>query len=320
MLQSLMQAKKSFTELPVFIWKDRFSDGTRSPLICKEDSFHPSGKTILKMMTNAADSEYTFTPYHYHDGIEILRVDAGKATVVVNNQAFTACTGDILIFNAFQPHGIFLSSEKTEFSHTSIAFRPHYFFPPEKADGENHFFADLKALLFENHIAASHPAAAPISDCIDRIVDLYERNEQGWAIEVFAQLVLFYSYPVRFGLCRKNEENTSYMFDFMTRVSSYIEENLAEDITTAQIAAYCQYSTEHFCRLFKKCFNKTFKDYLNVYRIRKAKEFIDGGDFSTIAEVSSRFGFNNQNHFGHMFKKYVGILPSEYINRQKSKG
>jgi AraC-like DNA-binding protein len=47
-------------------------------------------------------------------------------------------------------------------------------------------------------------------------------------------------------------------------------------------------------------------------------EFIEHGEFATIAEVSTRFGFNNQNHFGHMFKKYVGILPSEYISRQKS--
>jgi AraC-like DNA-binding protein len=104
----------------------------------------------------------------------------------------------------------------------------------------------------------------------------------------------------------------------MLKVSTYIEQNLDQDIATTDVATFCQYSTEHFCRLFKKCFNKTFKSYLNIYRICRAKELIDSGKITTIAALSTTVGFNNQNHFGHMFKKYVGILPSEYISRQKS--
>ncbi len=319
MLSSKSHTEPFFSYLPLFLHKDRFEDGRIIPMLSKSDAFMTLEKSILKIITSATDTEYTFSPYHYHDGLELLRIDEGTATVVVNNRSFSVCPGDVLLFNAFEAHGIFLSNQTAAFSRTSLAFRPHYFFPPERADGENHFFADLKALVFENHIPSTHPAAARLSEEIDFIVSLYEKNEAGWAIEAFSHIVLLYSHLVKFDLCYSRTEDSSYMFDFMNRVSAYIEENLAEDITTSEIAAYCQYSTEHFCRLFKKCFNKTFKEYLNVYRIRKAKEFIDCKDFSTIAEVSSRFGFNNQNHFGHMFKKYVGILPSEYINRHKNK-
>lgn len=308
-----------FTDLPIFLWRDRLTNGIRTSSLCKEDSFKPSSRTMLKSVMGAADSEYAFTPYHYHDGMEILCIDDGTATVIVNNQTLEAKKGDVLVFNAFEPHGVFLSDEASTFSRTCLAFRPHYFFPPERAGGEHHFFSDLKSLVFENHIPASHPAAPHILSSVEKIIALYKKNASGWAIEAFSLLILIYSDLVRFDLLRTTDENSSYMFDFMTRVSAYIEENLAEDISTAEIAAFCQYSTEHFCRLFKKCFNRTFKEYLNVYRIRKAKEFIDREDFSTIAEVSSRFGFNNQNHFSHMFKKYVGLLPSEYISRQKNK-
>ena len=313
-------SESRFTQLPIFLWKDRLSDEKRTSLVCKDDAFQLSSRTILKSVTSATDTEYTFTPYHYHDGMELLRIDEGTATVIVNNRTLTAQKGDLIVFNTFEPHGIYLSDERATFSRTCLAFRPHYFFPPERADGEHHFFADLKSLVFENHIPASHPAAAQLGICMDTILSLYEKNARGWAIEAFSQLILIYSHLVNFGLLRTTDEGSSYMFDFMTHVNAYIEENLTQDITTAEVAAYCQYSTEHFCRLFKKCFNKTFKDYLNVYRIRKAKEFMDCEKFSTIAEVSSRFGFNNQNHFSHMFRKYVGVLPSEYINRQKSKG
>ena len=103
----------------------------------------------------------------------------------------------------------------------------------------------------------------------------------------------------------------------MFSLISDIDKNLEEPISTADIAAYCQYSTEHFCRLFKKCFNQTFKEYLNAFRVQKAKAFIDLGNSATLAAVSSKFGFTNQNHFSRMFKKHIGVLPSEYMNQKK---
>ena len=309
---------RDFPTLPISILKDSYENGQRRSLLCRNDVFRPFHRTILKSVTDVLVTEYTFTKYHYHDGVEILLADDGEANAVINNRSIPLAKGDVLVVNAFEAHGVFLESENASFTRTCIAFRPYYLFPPENADDSTHFFADLKNLLFVDHIPAAHPAAQRIGECVRQIVLLGEKSENGWSVEVFSNLLMFYSIMIGHGLVSKNEGNNSYMFDFMTRVSAYLEEHLDQDITTADIAAYCQYSTEHFCRLFKKCFNKTFKDYLNFYRIRKAMEFIEHGEFATIAEVSTRFGFNNQNHFGHMFKKYVGILPSEYISRQKS--
>ncbi len=309
---------QSFAALPVSILQDSYENGQKSSLLCWNDVFRPFHRTILKSVTDVLATECTFTKYHYHDGVEIILVDKGQATAIVNNRSIPLYEGDVLVVNAFEAHGIFLDSEDAHFTRSCIAFRPYYLFPPENADDSTHFFADLKNILFTGYIPASHPATKQISACVTQILELCKSGSAGWSVAVFSQLLMFYSVMIDHGLFTRNEGSTSYMFDFMTKVSTYIEENLDQDISTTDIAAYCQYSTEHFCRLFKKCFNKTFKDYLNVYRIRKAKEFIERGEFSTIAEVSSRFGFNNQNHFGHMFKKYVGILPSEYINRQKT--
>ena len=307
-----------FASLPISILKDAYENGQRRSLLRQNDVFRPVHRTILKSVTDVLTTEYTFTKYHYHDGVEFLLVDKGEATAVVNNRSILLSEGDVLVANAFEAHGIYLTDANASFARTCIAFRPYHLFPPENADDSTHFFADIKNVLFHEHVPAAHPAAQRIAECIRRIAMLGEQERNGWSIEVFSHLLMIYSIMIGHGLFAKNEGNTSYMFDFMTRVSTYIEEHLDQDITTADIAAYCQYSTEHFCRLFKKCFNKTFKDYLNFYRIRKAMEFIEHGEFSTIAEVSTRFGFNNQNHFGHMFKKYVGLLPSEYINRHRS--
>lgn len=309
---------EGFASLPISILKDSYECGEKKTLLAWNDVFRPSHRTLIKSVTDVLVTEYTFTKYHYHDGVEILVIDEGAATAVVNNRSIPLKKGDVLIVNAFDAHGIFLDGEDARLTRTCIAFRPYYLFPPENADNSTHFFADLKNILFKEHLPAGHPAAKRITELAQETVRLCESGAQGWSVSVFSHLLMFYSVMIEYGLFTRNEGKSSYMFDFMTRVNAYIEEHLDQDITTADIATFCQYSTEHFCRLFKKCFNKTFKDYLNFYRIRKAMEFIERGEFSTIAEVSTRFGFNNQNHFGHMFKKYVGILPSEYVSRQKT--
>ena len=308
---------QEFASLPISILKDSYENGQRHSLFCRNNVFRPFHRTVLKSVTDVLVTGFTFTEYHYHDGVEILLVDKGEANAVVNNRRIPLREGDVLVVNAFEAHGVFLEGENPEFTRTCISFRPYYLFPPENADDSTHFFADLKNVTFREHVPANHPAAPKIAACIREILSLCKSESVGWSVAAFSKLLMFYSVVIEHGLFSENEGSNSYMFDFMAKVSTYIETHLDQDVTTADIATYCQYSTEHFCRLFKRCFNRTFKDYLNFYRIRKAMEFIERGEFATIAEVSSRFGFNNQNHFGHMFKKYTGILPSEYVNRQK---
>lgn len=307
---------KSFAIMPLAIYKDIYENGNRSSEVYLNDTYIPHHRAILKSVIDVLHPEHMFTKYHYHDGVELLRINEGNATVVINNQSFDAKEGDVFVLNAFEAHCIFLPSENLRFSRSCVAFRPHYLFPPESSTSGVHFFADMKRIHFQNQIPAEHPIAPVLCETIDRIVSAYRDQRNGWAVEAFSLIIYFYSQMICYRLFKEPEEDSVYTFDFMEKVSRYIDENLDQDITTADIATYCQYSTEHFCRLFKKCFNKTFKNYLNIYRIRRAKELIDSGKITTIAALSTKVGFNNQNHFGHMFKKYVGMLPSEYISHQ----
>lgn len=310
-------APTPFAVPPVSIVMDELAGGKRKQTYVADAVYRPIARTMLKSVTDILETELVFSGYHYHEGVEIFRIRSGSAKVVVNNHPITVQKDDILIVNAFEAHGTYLSNEQgAEFSRSCVMFHPWRIFPAES--GNDRFFVDLKNVCFDNRIPALHPAAPQLRDCVDRITELFRARPAGWTVTAFSEVIRFYAIAVANGLCHEQTGSTSYMLDFMTRVSAYIEDHIDEDISTTDIAAFCQYSTEHFCRLFKKCFDKTFKDYLNIYRIQKAKDLIELGNFNTIAEVASKCGFNNQNHFGHMFKKYVGVLPSEYINRQRT--
>lgn len=308
-------AMESCATPPISTLRDTYLHGERKLLFCMDNVYRPIARTILKSVTDILNPEFVFSGYHYHEGIEIFRVIEGSASVVINNRPIAVEQDDVLIINPFEAHGTYLSDANAKFTRSCVMFHPYHIFPAES--GNDRFFADLKGMCFENRVPASHPASESLRRCLDRITTLFETRPDGWTVKAYAELMQFYAISVENKLYREQAGNTSYMFDFMTRVSAYIEDHLDEDISTTDIAAYCQYSTEHFCRLFKKCFDKTFKDYLNIYRIQRAKDFIDLGNFNTIAEIASKCGFNNQNHFSHMFKKYIGALPSEYINHQR---
>jgi AraC-like DNA-binding protein len=64
--------------------------------------------------------------------------------------------------------------------------------------------------------------------------------------------------------------------------------------------------------------NKHFFDFINEYRIEKAKEILENPENSdmTVLEILYEVGFNSKSSFNTLFKKYTGLTPTEY--RKKS--
>ena len=65
-------------------------------------------------------------------------------------------------------------------------------------------------------------------------------------------------------------------------------------------------------RLFKRKVGISLNEYINVYRIEKAKILLCENKYK-IYEVAKLCGFNNNaKHFSYVFKKLTGVLPRNY--------
>ena len=295
--------------LPICILRDSMQGGRRvNRFAHNNELFRPNSKPLAKSTGDGLGS-YTFTSYHYHEGVEILRITEGKCRAVINNKSYTAAAGDVLIINPFEAHAIYLSDASEPFSRDCISFLPDKLFPEGSA------FELMKSAVFKNALHANE--SAEISHPIDKIISVGKSGDIGWTLSVLSGIVELYSVSTRLAVCAYERSDEPSRMEFVTRVSSYIDANLAYNISTADAAAFCQYTPEHFCRLFKRSFNKTFLSYLNMYRAERAKEYVDRGNFPTVSELGAKFGFLNQNHFGNTFKKHIGILPSVYIKEKR---
>jgi two-component system response regulator YesN len=63
--------------------------------------------------------------------------------------------------------------------------------------------------------------------------------------------------------------------------------------------------------MFKRETGKNFVDYLNDIRIEKAKELLKDISLKTY-EVAEKVGIPDAHYFSRLFKKYVGITPTEF--------
>ena len=295
--------------LPICILRDSMRNGRRiNRFAHNNELFRPNSKPLAKS-TEGELGGYTFTSYHYHEGVEFLRITEGKCRVVINNKSYDAVAGDVLAINPFEAHAIYLSDDSVPFTRDCISFLPDKLFP------EGSVFEFMKNAVFKNTMTADENRE--ISPVIEKIISVGKGGELGWMLSVLSGMIDLYSAATRLSACTYERADEPSKMEFMTRVLSYIDANLAYDISTSDAAAFCQYTPEHFCRLFKRSFNTTFIDYLNSYRVERAKEHVDRGNFPAVSELAAKFGFLNQNHFGNTFKKYIGILPSVYIKEKR---
>ncbi len=95
------------------------------------------------------------------------------------------------------------------------------------------------------------------------------------------------------------------------RILSYIDANYAEDISMQDAAKAMGYADAYFCKIFKESFDKSFMVYLADYRIEKAKELLEDMTVN-IKDVGSSVGYRDSNYFTKVFKRIVGVTPTEY--------
>lgn len=93
---------------------------------------------------------------------------------------------------------------------------------------------------------------------------------------------------------------------------SYIQEHYQQKITMAMLVEEFAVSETYLNRKFKAVTGYTVNEYINRFRIRRAIQIMreEGGKISMIA---TDVGFKDYKYFINVFKKYVGVSPSQFM-------
>jgi len=101
------------------------------------------------------------------------------------------------------------------------------------------------------------------------------------------------------------------------KMITYINENYDKDISLTEISEYFNMSASYLSTMFKYYTGHNFKDYLNLCRVKAAKELMQKNDNLKINEIASKVGCNGPVTFIRMFRKYEGVSPGQYYSNLK---
>lgn len=107
-----------------------------------------------------------------------------------------------------------------------------------------------------------------------------------------------------------DENNGDYRL-VITKAMEYINSHYFEDLSVQKVAQTVFLNSNYFSHLFKKIRKESFTDYLNKVRIDKAKSLLSQNLYK-VYEVSDMVGYSDYKYFSSVFKKLVGVSPTEF--------
>ena len=96
----------------------------------------------------------------------------------------------------------------------------------------------------------------------------------------------------------------------MKRVTDYINDNLANDVSLEALASIVAISPYHFCRLFKQITGLPPHRYVIRERAERAKALLLRGGLS-VTKVAAAVGFADAAHLTRHMKRLLGITPGK---------
>ncbi len=99
--------------------------------------------------------------------------------------------------------------------------------------------------------------------------------------------------------------------DYTRKIDDFIAARYMDNFSLDEMADYTGISKQHLIHVCKKSYNRTPIEYLNEYRVEKAKHLLSNTS-TKIAEIGLKIGFNSNSYFARVFKQLTGITPSEY--------
>ncbi|MFB9277534.1 response regulator [Cohnella cellulosilytica] len=105
--------------------------------------------------------------------------------------------------------------------------------------------------------------------------------------------------------------------EIVARINTYIEDNLAGDLSLTRIGEEVGFNPSYLSRLYKQLTGEGLHDSITRMRLNKAVELLTQPS-TKIHEISSALGFESPAYFTKFFKRVTNLTPSEYREKELS--
>ena len=98
----------------------------------------------------------------------------------------------------------------------------------------------------------------------------------------------------------------------------YMSQNYSNaNLMLQDVAKAVNMSKSRFSTVFSQTTGQSFTEYLIYLRLRKAKELLKTSNLKS-SQIATEIGYNDSHYFSYIFKKNVGMTPSDYRSQYQN--
>lgn len=265
---------------------------------------------------------------HSHDFYEINIVINGSGAHYVENQMFEIKKGDIFVIPPFVRHGYYQTSDLDVF-HILIShlFFDRYLNELEQLQGYLVLFnleplirMNVNESLFINLDESDFNQfnillVQLLNICASEDIENSEKKIMKNAFTLYIIADLSRYCKQNFSLGDKAHIKQNYLIFMKSLEPIYTEYD--KKITIDKLSKSISMSRSAYIKAFKKILNCTPGEFINNYRITKAKSLLIQTEIST-TEIALQTGFYDSSHFIRSFERAEGITPRQYRKENHS--
>ncbi len=260
----------------------------------KPARYNASATRILHYELDANERAFRL---HWHNGMEILRIQSGKLYVEYETRQVVLSAGEMMIISPKALHMGYTLDESVKYDVLMFDVRSFY--------NETEVCKNLLPPIFDGRAVFKSTAADEETvSCFDAIHSDESANEMERTSKIYKLISLFYQKHL-LELSSK-PKNAS-----VRKIVDYLEENFAQEINTEMLCEKFGYSSAHLCRKFKAATGLTPMTYLKIYRLERASKKIRNGE-NGIGDIAAECGFSDANYFTRCFKAHFGVAPTRF--------
>lgn len=239
-------------------------------------------------------------PNHFHDYYVLGFIEQGKRYLACKNEEYIINTGDVIIFNPYDPHACEQVDGRT-LDYRCINIQPSIMQKYVFDITGKHETPYFKQPVLRN---------SEIADTLRDLHTMISEDQSDFKKEELLLLLIE-------NLLRDHTEEFIPSYESCLRteiktVCKYIDQNFDQTITLQDLCKLTGLSKYYLLRSFTKQKGISPYSYLETQRIIHAKKLLEQGVLPI--EVAIRTGFSDQSHFTNYFKKLIGLTPKQYMS------
>lgn len=273
-----------------------------------------------RIWVKKVDKPYFDHPFHYHQLCELTWLERGYGKLIVGDYVGNFSDGELILKNAALPHlwrcdADFYEKRKVLSTKALAIYFPPFVIPNMTDDAECISLYNEIMNKAERGLRFFGQTKKNIIELIKKIASTDGFEQLGYFLQIISMIVKTKEFEFLASVSYKNTYSGRDM-DRFNEVYQFLLKNFSRDIMLSEVAAFCNMTSNSFCRFFKIKTQKTFTRFLNELRIGHACKLLQNENHSVL-NICYECGYNSPVNFFKFFKLITRKTPQEYRNQIK---